>query len=444
MNNKAYPRILIIGQSFTTTSGGGITLINLFKGWNPDNLAVLTTDIDYQQELIARHYYQIGNNEEKWAFPFSLFQRNISSGPVRIEGKTTKSTPPNTTRPRSKGIKQWLKSTLYTVLKFLGIYHSVYKYELSPELVAWIKDFDPEIIYSQGTSLASIKLTHEIYDMHQAFGAIHIMDDYLSTMIKPGLRQGYWKKELDTQFRRLVDRAPLLMSICQEMSDEYEERYGRPFLPFHNPIDVQKWLRESREKWQNNTAFRIMYGGRIGPGTSDSVAEIAEAVDLLVKQGHNIHFEVFTYSQDERILGKIRSMRNCTTPPPLAHHEMPGKLASMDLLVLPIDFHEEGFRYIRLSMPTKASEYMASGSPILVYAPEKTALYKYAHRKGWAYTVSHNRIQDIADAILKLQQDPELRQHLGETGKKIAVDYHDAKIVREQFREALASRVVYH
>jgi glycosyltransferase involved in cell wall biosynthesis len=186
-----------------------------------------------------------------------------------------------------------------------------------------------------------------------------------------------------------------------------------------------------------------MYGGRIGPGTSDSVAEIAEAVDLLAKEGHNIHFEVFTYSQDERILSKIRSMRNCTTPPPLAHHEMPGKLASMDLLVLPIDFHEEGFRYIRLSMPTKASEYMASGSPILVYAPEETALFKYAHREGWAYSVAKQDTQTLADAILRLYKDPELRQHLGETGKKTAVEHHDAKVVREQYRAALASHVMY-
>ena len=34
-----YPKVLIIGQYFHTESGGGITMTNLFKGWDKEKIA---------------------------------------------------------------------------------------------------------------------------------------------------------------------------------------------------------------------------------------------------------------------------------------------------------------------------------------------------------------------------------------------------------------------
>ena len=34
------PKVLIIGQPFNNDTGGGITLTNLFNGWDRDKLAV--------------------------------------------------------------------------------------------------------------------------------------------------------------------------------------------------------------------------------------------------------------------------------------------------------------------------------------------------------------------------------------------------------------------
>jgi hypothetical protein len=40
MEEKIYPKILIIGQTFHKKDGGGITISNLFYGWPIDRLAV--------------------------------------------------------------------------------------------------------------------------------------------------------------------------------------------------------------------------------------------------------------------------------------------------------------------------------------------------------------------------------------------------------------------
>lgn len=67
-------------------------------------------------------------------------------------------------------------------------------------------------------------------------------------------------------------------------------------------------------------------------------------------------------------------------------------MTKADLLVIPLDFDEMSIRFARYSMPGKTSEYMASGTPILVYAPERTALSMYAKREKWGYSVNRRDV----------------------------------------------------
>ena len=54
------PKVLILNQPFVTNTGGGITMSNLFSGWDKDKLAVtclgyiLTKEIDPE---ICNNYY---------------------------------------------------------------------------------------------------------------------------------------------------------------------------------------------------------------------------------------------------------------------------------------------------------------------------------------------------------------------------------------------------
>ncbi|MGS0525308.1 hypothetical protein ACU8V7_09065 [Zobellia nedashkovskayae] len=62
------PKVLILNQPFVTNTGGGITMSNLFSGWDKDKLAVtcssylLTKEIDPK---ICNNYYQLGIRGKK-------------------------------------------------------------------------------------------------------------------------------------------------------------------------------------------------------------------------------------------------------------------------------------------------------------------------------------------------------------------------------------------
>ena len=80
--NIAFPKVLIFGQTFNDFSGGGITLTNLFEDWPVEDLAVISYPFMFHNSStgVCRNYYQIGEEELAWRFPFSLIKQKFSSG----------------------------------------------------------------------------------------------------------------------------------------------------------------------------------------------------------------------------------------------------------------------------------------------------------------------------------------------------------------------------
>jgi glycosyltransferase involved in cell wall biosynthesis len=118
---------------------------------------------------------------------------------------------------------------------------------------------------------------------------------------------------------------------------------------------------------------------------------------------------------------------------------LPQVLSNADVLVIPIDFDEKSQRYIKYSMPTKVTEFMITGVPILIYAPEDTAMVQYAKVNDWALIVSKKDKNELKRAIIDLYLNEELRKSIGERGRSIALLKHDSKIVCENFRKTIAT-----
>ena len=77
---------------------------------------------------------------------------------------------------------------------------------------------------------------------------------------------------------------------------------------------------------------------------------------------------------------------------------------------------------------------MISGTPILVHAPEDTAYFQYAKQDKWGYLLKTEKKDELQVAIIKLLQNETLREKLGSQAKKMAIQNHDAKKIRNNFR----------
>jgi len=121
---------------------------------------------------------------------------------------------------------------------------------------------------------------------------------------------------------------------------------------------------------------------------------------------------------------------------PTAYTALPSKFSAADLLLLPQDFDKKSVQFLRYSFPTKVSEYMISGTPVLVYGDERTGLTQYALKDKWAYVVTQNTRAALVKAITELYSNLSLREELGNRAQQIAIEREDAEVVRENFRQS--------
>lgn len=123
----------------------------------------------------------------------------------------------------------------------------------------------------------------------------------------------------------------------------------------------------------------------------------------------------------------------------MPYKQLPQVFSSSDFLILPYDFSVKSINFIGFSMPTKAPEYMASGSPVIVFAPEDTALVKYAQKFNCAEIVTTDDVEVLKDTIKGLVLDRNKRETLSKRAIETVDKYHNAKEVKAAFRKMIST-----
>ncbi len=429
------PKVLIIGESFNHTQGGGITLCSLFKGWDREKLAVACSGYSLLGNIdtkICGNYYQLGYNENKWRFPFNFLQRKYYSGPVKFDEKKIQSI----TIAKSKIRIKIIMNYFYPLLEYFGLYHYFQKSEISKDFCYWVKDFDPDIIYVQATSRAEILFCLSVHSYLQKPLIYHVMDDWPSIISQKGPFKNFWQKKIDQDLKSLLRIATILMSISEEMAREYKTRYNKTFITFHNAINIDFWKKHQRENYDINNKPSILYAGRLGLGIDKSLELFAKAIQQ-VNEELSISIKFILQTQEKPLW--TNNYENVVHNNFLPHNEMPEIFAKADFLLLPYDFSDNSIKFIRYSMPTKAPEYMISGTPIIIFAPDVTAVVKYAKQYEWAKVITQDNISEISNALKHLIKDKELRQQIAENAKKIAEEKHNSINVSNKFKSLICS-----
>jgi hypothetical protein len=247
MNNIQYPKVLILNQPFNHT-GGGITMTNLFEGWDKKRIAVACIGHLMNTHINSRSceiHYQLGEKEQKLVFPFNFLQRKFASGPVMVKPK-----PATAQAPAAKNLRHLLVTKyLYPFLEYAGLYHGISTLVLSPEFCEWIKAYDPDIIYAQAFSPEGVRFCTAVQQYLKKPMAFHMMDDWPATIGQKGFLKKYWARRVDREFKTMLNHSSLLMAISADMADEYRRRYGKDFVAFHNPLKIDFWKAKQRNQY---------------------------------------------------------------------------------------------------------------------------------------------------------------------------------------------------
>ena len=411
MNNiDNFPRVLLFGHDFNDKTGMGITLTNLFANWPSENIAVFSNGIDYETiKKIRPCDVCIGTPRKTY--------------PIR----------------NNESFKSKIRNYIRNIYVRLGINELKYKPSFLEEDLQQVRAFNPEIIFTALGSIESMERTKLLMSKFPESNlVIYIVDDWVNTRCKEKYFSAYWTQRFDKSFRDLLQLSSGNLSICSSMSESYLKQYGKYFVPFHNPVDIDYWNSLDTVSKYSNDIKSILYLGKINKDTKPCILDLAQVVDELNKEGYNYVFDV--YSPDSRANVNLLSQYDgCNLEDAISHEFVPSLMKGYNSLFLPLGFSDESRRYVRLSMPTKLSEYLASGKPTILYCPEEIALAKYVISKQCAIVCTENNREKLKEAVVSLTDQKYYDQQV-QIALSVAKE-HDFTIVRERFKMTLLSFV---
>ncbi len=253
------------------------------------------------------------------------------------------------------------------------------------EVLMGVSDFGPALIG-----------TYKLHKKTKIPFVIHLYDLYLGNLFPfpGGILAKYYEPKLIASASKII--------VTNETTKElYIKRYGEAvrekFAVIHNSVPPEEHeLSKTSVEYNPAPPYSILFSGRIYWPQIEAIKEMIGAIN---EMNFEITFNIYTPSPKDYLskLGIIENNKikiNSATP-----QEMPALQASADILFLPLSWNTKAPEIIQTATPGKLTDYLATGKPILTYAPGDTALVKYVKNKQCAYIVEEHNPEKLKQAI---------------------------------------------
>lgn len=397
-----HPKVLLFGHQFDTKTGLGITLSNLFSNWQKENIGIMATSINI--------------DECEKAKPCGIYIGSVTSKKISAATYNNK-------------VRKALKDIYYK----LGLSDIQHSWNFSTEQIEQAKTFNPDIVFCcLGTYGAMLDCERIMELLPNARLVLYIVDDWVNTKSSRRYFKHYWNKKNNELFKHLLDKASGLLSICPYMSESYLKQYGKVFYPFHNPVDLNYWKSlPSNPKYADGTTS-ILFTGKINDDTRDCLLDTCKVVDQLNNEGHKFVFDV--YSPNANMHPDLFSQYpSCHLFTAISHDDIPIVTKGYSAMLLTLGFSKESRKYVRLSMPTKLSEYLAASIPTVLYCPEEIALSQYLKDKNCVFPCYDRKIRLLRDCLMTLENKEACSQKVSNALN--LAEEHDMPMVRKRFEQ---------
>ena len=303
--------------------------------------------------------------------------------------------------------------------------------------------FNPKVIYYR--PVADKPFLHTIAcKLIEKIGCpvvTHVMDDWLDRLYH---QNSSLFSKFDTTTRLLLEQSAARLSICDQMSVAFEERYGVDFVAIANCVDANDWtdLPQSQVPSPSDTEtspFTIRYiGGLADDMNFQSLVDIANSVSQLSQQ-LPIQLEIYTarFWQDKAVK-TFSSLDNVHIhESKLSQQEYRQLLATADALIIAYNFDAESIRYVKYSMANKLPECLASGTPVLAYGPLEVATINYAAETEVVNVVSERNLEQLKQTLQDFFLNPEPFQKLAKKAQKLVFERHSNRQICHKFQTIL-------
>ena len=381
-------------------TGQAIALHNLLNGIDPGNYCLIS------QCYLGKRIDEGGNCTQRLGAPYHYVKRFV----LDIENLLVKS------------------------------YHGGIQWPLN-RYTAWISDQIVSILTHEECTIA-IGCSADLVGTYATFLAarrmdipyvLYVFDDYEIQWI--GDYQRAYAHKVASE---MIRSAAAVIVPNEFLQKTYHVRYGVKPVVIRNSID-HSWFGDYggiREAEPSKTKEKsIVYTGDIYEAHYDAFRHLIDAVQQIPDCQIKIHI----YSRRSR-----QELERAGIKGPIVIHDavpmemMPGIQGTGDLLFLPLAFSSDLPQdIIKTSAPMKMGEYLASGKPVLVHAPEDTFVSWYFRENDVGIVVDSTEPEKLSVAIVEILTNSDLRKKVIRNARIKAQTDFSAASAQKRFRELL-------
>jgi glycosyltransferase involved in cell wall biosynthesis len=426
MNKDKFPKILFVETLLSESNSTGITLSNLFANWPKSALYFVSTTSNDNSSNDNSNYYYLGDSELKHRYPFLIFKWLKSFFVGSIHKKRNNAVQNQIVLNNNNNNNRFLtfsKKVLKFTFKVIGFQHFSIRCKVSTQLNDWIKFIQPDMIYCAVSTRHVISLLSELHNLYNLPIYIHIMDDWLESIGKDSIFAFYLNKKINNEFNDLLRITKKNIAISSYMAYEYKKRFKTEWIFFNNPVNIENWGLKYVPNRLTGSKYKVGYFGSIGNHNFDSIMFFIKLVNSSeLKNFLEIHFYTQNLSDN---------FNNTFFHPFLSYNEIPKAISEYDFLILPLSFKKSNEKFIKYSMPTKLTEYLASSVPVILISPQNIAVTEFVKENECGFIIDNLDYQRSLKSLFEFINDINLQSLYIKNGTKLVEKLFDSRVVRE-------------
>lgn len=405
-----FKRVLVVNQqSIDADNATGITLRSLWAEWPRECVMEVCIDIiPYISSSGISKIYAHQSNILKLA-------RSKAGGTANAFMKSSHKTE-NTFSSRIRSLlRQYLVSYVMSL-----------KAILNQREFNLISQFKPDVIYSLGSNVTTLKLVNELSEILEIPVVIHFMDNWAehlqwdsNPLIKP------YKRELQKQLLSCIKHSTNAIAISDSMAEHYNEILGLKMHTMMNSVDIRKMECKAKEYI---TPLRFVYAGGLHLERWQALKEVAMAINKS-KTGTLLIYSGSAGQYRGAFEGLPVVFKN-----PVSHENIKSVYENADVLVHVEKADPQKLGFFKYSISTKIPEYLACGRPILFYGPRGMGLFEYLSDNQAALCATNEEELIKCMAFLK---NHSFMNEMIDNAKMLAREKHDAVLIRERLKDAI-------
>lgn len=409
MGNNKFKNVLIINDySMFEHTPEGITLKSIFNNWPYDKL----------MEIYRYSTFKLPRSEPKIKsfrlppnmLPIDYIVRRLIRRVINEDSST--STFQISSKERGSDITKMF-------IKYFS--DSVFVCNKNSSLYEAISRFGPQVIYTSGESLFTLKACLFFAREFNIPVVIHFMDNWRETLYP---NSGVLKI-LNLLFNRTLDKVQDRMNNALVISPKMKEAYSLQYPDIKYRVLLNSLpdpLFQPNTQRMDNKTIIFSYVGGLHLNRWESLLDIEKSINELQKHGMKARLFIYTPQKDSCQFSHKFDANITVFKGYLPHDQIGIAYEDADILVHTESFEQQVIEYTKYSLSTKIPEYMATGKPILCYAPRLLAVSEYINNARAGIVVDN--YDDLVRAVYDLVSNQEMRIELGQNGVKMVRDHH--------------------